>query len=353
MRVISVFALAFALCFGIVAAEFVVDLTPENFDKVIDGSKPALVEFFAPWCGHCKKLAPEFEIVAEAFAKQGVIIAKVDADQHKELGSRFEIQGFPTLKWFPQGSTVPEKYEGGRSADEIVNWINNKAGTRARVKKAPSNVVDLTSANFDSIVLDGTKDVLVEFYAPWCGHCKSLAPEYEKVANAFAGESSVVIAKIDADSQRDVGSKYGVTGFPTLKFFPKDNKEKPLDYEGGRDLQSFVDYINEKAGTKRTTTGRLNEKAGVLEVLGEIVAKFLSGDKKALIKEAEAKIAELVGEEEKLGKIYHKLLTTIETKGADFIATEIARVEKLMTGSVNAKKADELTIRKNILKLFQ
>jgi protein disulfide-isomerase A6 len=82
--------------------------------------------------------------------------------------SRFYIKAFTYFKY--------SRYEGGRSADDIIGWINNKAGTNARVKKAPSNVVELNSSNFDKIVLDPTKDVLVEFFAPWCGHCKRLAP---------------------------------------------------------------------------------------------------------------------------------------------------------------------------------
>jgi len=75
-----------------------------------------------------KNLAPEYEIVGEAFDKESsVIIAKVDADAHKDLGGRFDVHGFPTLKWFPKGSTTPESYEGGRSADDIITFVNNKA----------------------------------------------------------------------------------------------------------------------------------------------------------------------------------------------------------------------------------
>ena len=83
-------------------------------------------------------------------------------------------------------------YSGGRSAADIIGFINQKVGTKATVPRdAPSNVVDLTPATFDSVVFDTTKDVLAEFYAPWCGHCKNLAPEYEKLGNVFANEDSV------------------------------------------------------------------------------------------------------------------------------------------------------------------
>ncbi len=117
--------------------------------------------------------------------------------QHKSLGGRFGVQGFPTLKFFPKGGDVkkPEDYNGGRTADAIVTFVNEKAGSRARVKKASSPVVVLDNSNFDKVV-DGSKHVLAEFYAPWCGHCKSLAPKYDQLAKLYAGESDVVIAKV-------------------------------------------------------------------------------------------------------------------------------------------------------------
>ena len=61
--------------------------------------------------------------------------------------------------------------------------------------------------------------------APWCGHCKSLAPTYEKVATAYKAEPDIVIAKMDADKYKTVPGRYGVSGFPTLKWFPKNNKD--------------------------------------------------------------------------------------------------------------------------------
>ena len=151
-------------------------LDPSNFDNYVGGDQPVFVEFFAPWCGHCKALAPEYDIVATAFKSLPVKVASVDADAHRDLGGRFGVTGFPTLKFFPAGSKEGETYNGGRTSADIIQFLNGKAGTHARVKTAATAVTVLDSSNFDSIALDPTKDVLVEFYAPWCGHCKKLAP---------------------------------------------------------------------------------------------------------------------------------------------------------------------------------
>jgi protein disulfide-isomerase A6 len=97
----------------------------------------------------------------------GVKIAKVDADAEKELGGRFGVKSFPTLQWFPKGSDVGFDYSGARTADAIVAFVNSQASTNARVKKAATAVTVLDPSNFEAIVMDETKDVLVEFYAVW------------------------------------------------------------------------------------------------------------------------------------------------------------------------------------------
>jgi protein disulfide-isomerase A6 len=332
------------------------ELDPNNFDSVVDGSKAVFVEFFAPWCGHCKNLAPEYEIVGQAFERfsEHVIIAKVDADQHKDLGGRFNVHGFPTLKFFPKGSTTPEDYQGGRTADDIINFINDKTGTKARVKKEVSAVVDLNDKNFDDIVKNPTKDVLVEFFAPWCGHCKHLAPDYEKVGIAYRNEPNVVIAKLDADQYKDIAGRYGVSGFPTLKWFGKNNKEDPLPYDSSRDPQSFLDFINGKAGTHRTLNGMLDSKAGRIESLDHLASKFMAenAEKASILKEAEQTIQGLQGEQQKNGKYYVKVMQTIQSKGKEFVSNEQDRLDRMLAGSIAPAKSDEFVIRKNILSAF-
>merc|ERR1712039_574488 len=109
----------------------------------------------------------------------------------------------------------------------------------------PGPVYTLVGSTFQSIVKDRTKDVLVEFYAPWCGHCKKLEPVYREVARRLEGVASIVIAKIDATSNDVAG--VDVEGFPTIKLWRADNKADPLDYDGDRDVDSFLAWLEEKA----------------------------------------------------------------------------------------------------------
>uniref|UniRef100_A0AAY4AZC0 Protein disulfide-isomerase n=1 Tax=Denticeps clupeoides TaxID=299321 RepID=A0AAY4AZC0_9TELE len=104
----------------------------------------------------------------------------------------------------------------------------------------------LVAENFDSIVNDDSKDVLIEFYAPWCGHCKSLEPKYKELGEKLSGDPNVVIAKMDAVAN-DVPSPYEVRGFPTIYFSPAGQKQNPKKYEGGREVSDFISYLKREA----------------------------------------------------------------------------------------------------------
>ncbi|ESR57697.1 protein disulfide-isomerase like 2-1 [Citrus sinensis] len=336
-------------------ADDVVVLTEDNFEKEVGQDRGALVEFYAPWCGHCKKLAPEYEKLGASFKKaKSVLIGKVDCDEHKSLCSKYGVQGYPTIQWFPKGSLEPKKYEGPRSAEALAEYVNNEGGTNVKIAAVPSNVVVLTADNFDEIVLDKSKDVLVEFYAPWCGHCKNLAPTYEKVAAAFTLEDDVVVANLDADKYKDLAEKYGVSGFPTLKFFPKGNKDGE-EYGGGRDLEDFVSFINEKCGTSRDGKGQLTSTAGIVASLDALVKEFVaaSGDeKKAVFSKIERGVEVLEGSTARHGKIYLKVAKNYMDKGSDYAKKEIDRLQRMLDKSISAAKADEFVLKKNILSTF-
>ncbi|KAF9619970.1 hypothetical protein IFM89_010586 [Coptis chinensis] len=351
------FLIALGLLFvsSCLAEEDVVILTGDNFEKEVGQDRGALVEFYAPWCGHCKKLAPEYEKLGTSFKKaKSVLIGKVDCDEHKSLCSKYGVSGYPTLQWFPKGSLEPKKYEGPRTAESLTEFVNTEGGTNVKLATVPSNVVVLTENNFDEVVLDKTKDVLVEFYAPWCGHCKNLAPIYEKVATAYKLEGDVVIANLDADKYKDFAEKYGVSGFPTLKFFPKGNKDGE-DYDGGRDLEDFVTFINEKSGTSRDGKGQLTSTAGIVASLDALVKEFVSASndkKKAVLSKIEEEVEKFDGSAARYGKIYLKAAKSSLEKGSHYAKNEMDRIQRILEKSISSAKADEFTLKKNILSTF-
>lgn len=458
LLLLSLFALTLQV--NIDEEDGVLVLGEDNFDQAIKDHEHVLVEFYAPWCGHCKKLTPEYAKAAQALKKDNLYLAKVDATVHKALGTRFGVEGFPTLKLFTNGT--PSEYNGGRTEPEIISWMKKKTGpatktlktveeiedfhkgsdvslvyfgddashseifnkvartiddivfaiapkelaekfnstsgkvslykkfdelqnhlaedlTEENIKKFIStygtplvmgfdeksaqlvfgkntpglflyrdknaettesldktvkelaqklkgkiqvvitdikegletrladyigiksedlptvrihdttsdlkkytlagdltsenilkfvedwtsgalkptlkseeipteqkdNVITLVGKSFNDIVLDNEKDVLVEFYAPWCGHCKKLTPIYEELATDLKANKNLIIAKMDSTANEVEG--VSVQGFPTIKFWPKGKKSSPIDFTEERTVEGFKKFL-EKQG---------------------------------------------------------------------------------------------------------
>lgn len=108
-------------------ANGVVELTPDNIETYVGGSKPAMVMFYAPWCGHCKKLKPDWEKLGEAADCNKVTIARIDCDnqEHAMICQGYEVQGYPTLKGFPEGDDEGEDYESGRDLASLQAYVSD------------------------------------------------------------------------------------------------------------------------------------------------------------------------------------------------------------------------------------
>jgi protein disulfide-isomerase A1 len=467
----------------ILEEENVLVLTNENFDEAVKANKFLLVEFYAPWCGHCKALAPEYAKAAGLLQEEQseIRLAKVDATVQSELGERFKVRGYPTLKFFLEGN--PIEYNGGRKSDEIVAWLKKKSGPatvtistaeelkkfqesnevavlglfknedsenaaffkeaaktienvafgitsnselfkqlevkgdeaailfkqfdegrndyggkfetkefrefihgnqvplvsefnqetaqkifggeikvhnlfftskksdnfesqlsefKTAAKKFKGKVIfvlidtdvdenervleffglkrddgpavrlislgqemtkykpsftEFTSAaieqfvedffgnklkphllsqdvpsdwdaqpvkvlvgkNFHEVARDRSKTVLVEFYAPWCGHCKALAPIYDQLGEKFKDSADIVIAKMDSTVNEVEDVK--IQSFPTIKLFPKDSDEV-IDFNGERTLEGLSVFVESHGKSGAKPAGEDGEDAG-------------------------------------------------------------------------------------------
>lgn len=172
----------------------VVSATDKTFKKeVLQHNGVVIVEFYAPWCGHCKSLEPEYEKAA-SLLKGVVKVVAVDATESQSLASQYQVQGFPTLKVFGENKKAPTDYQGQRTADAIVSETmkavnalvksrksgggkkaggstgggqKSSGGGGSGSKKSGSEVVELTEVNFNALVMESTDVWLVEFFAPW------------------------------------------------------------------------------------------------------------------------------------------------------------------------------------------
>ncbi|XP_042520453.1 protein disulfide-isomerase-like [Macadamia integrifolia] len=131
------------------AKEFVVTLDSSNFYDTVNNHSFIVVEFYAPWCGHCKHLAPEYEKAASVLSSHDppVVLAKVDAsdEANKGLATEFEIRGFPTIKILRNGGKIVQDYKGPRDADGIVTFLKKQVGpASAEIKSVEDagNLID-------------------------------------------------------------------------------------------------------------------------------------------------------------------------------------------------------------------
>jgi len=233
-------------------------LNEENFKPFLKKKKHVLVMFYAPWCGHCKRAKPEFTETAAHFKDNSKVeVAAVDCTIERSVCSAYEVSGFPTFKYFKYFNKEQKDYNGGRTKNDFIQFLEdpeNPLSGRELPKPNPEtewrgfegaeNVKHLTTEDFHSEIKTN-EHVLVMFYAPWCGHCKSMKGDYSGAAKRLAQDNSkAILAAVDATVEQSLGNVYNIKGYPTLKYFYKGTFYE--EYNGGRRKMDFVEYLKKK-----------------------------------------------------------------------------------------------------------
>jgi len=270
-------------------------LTDDNFDEEIAKYDYLLVEFYAPWCGHCKKLTPEYAAAAQHLATQDPprFVAKVDATEHKAVAERFGVKGFPTLHWFVKGER--QDYTGGREKDTIVSWIMKKTGPPSTeiacdniaAKVDESNRVAVffgafEGANFDAFVSVAQVEERFQFFHSNDEACRTKLGVSENglaVFRNFDEETSVYSGEFAAPAIREFLSTKAVARFisfneeaiepifqqrnPAVVLFTEEESSPALDVfkQASTQLEGKILFV--KSGVSDGIQSRLGEFLGV------------------------------------------------------------------------------------------
>jgi len=230
-------------------AQDVVHVDDSSLDKTIARNLPTLVMFYAPWCGHCKRIKPEYAVAATEL-KGKAILAAIDTTAANSRGSgmRYNITGYPTIKYFENGEF---KFEYGfeRNKKGILDFIAQPGPPPPPPPPEPewstveSRVNHLGEENFTTFLAEHPS-TLIMFYAPWCGHCKAAKPEYQSAADVLHQENIPgALAAVDATKNSALGSQFEVTGYPTFLYFK--NGQKAFAYTLGRKKDDFVNFLKD------------------------------------------------------------------------------------------------------------
>lgn len=183
--------------------------------------------------------------------------------QPSDLCSEQDVQGWPTVTMYNSGAAL-EKFQGNRELDLLQTFVKRHAATSAPSSpidhpNPDGKVLDLDPETFKATLSKGP--IFVKFFAPWCGHCKKLAPIWRTLAERVQGK--LAIAEVNCDNHAALCKAHDVQGYPTLIYVTPEGLKSP--YNGGRKLDQLVEFTE-----KATSSGLIPFRTEELEkIVGE------------------------------------------------------------------------------------
>lgn len=251
------------------ATPLIGEVGPETYSDYMDAGIP-LAYIFAETAEERQELGEALKPIAEAH--KGVInFATIDAKAFGAHAGNLNLKADQFPAFAIQETAKNQKFPFDQDKEItpeaikafVEEFVSGKMEPSVKSEPIPETqegpVITVVAKNYNDIVLDDTKDVLIEFYAPWCGHCKALAPKYEDLASLYNKsefKDKVVIAKVDATAN-DVPDE--IQGFPTIKLYPAGAKGEAVTYQGSRTVEDLIKFIAENGKYKASVSEEAEE----------------------------------------------------------------------------------------------
>ncbi len=217
----------------------------QSIERVLHTGLPVLLVFWRKDCAPCAQLNPVLDRLASTYAGK-TLVAKVDASDNAGLVRRYNITHLPSIIVVQDGR-VKARATGAASETSLRSWLDAllagdgrvpapggpsipvagaerpyeqpqpQPAPRPQASNGTTKPVELTDATFDRLISQNDQPVLVDFWAPWCGPCRMIAPAIEQLAGQFAGRA--VVAKLNIDDHPRIAQRYGIQSIPAVYIF--------------------------------------------------------------------------------------------------------------------------------------
>ena len=222
-----------------------IEVNDQNFTDIVEKSDiPVVVDFWAPWCGPCRMLAPVFEKLSDDYEWK-IKFVKVNVDENPTSAIKYNIQWIPSLLLFKEWKVI-KALVGVKSEEEYKKEFNYLIWENNIVEEKTSNngIINVSWVEEFTKALEENKWklVVVDFWAPWCGPCRMLAPTLEKIAEDYTWKVQVVKVNVDEPVNAQLAQSFQVSSIPMIAFI-KDGEQTEvtvgaLPYE---QLKSIID----------------------------------------------------------------------------------------------------------------